>query len=439
MVLTITLELSISVVDTIMLGQYSAVHLAAIGIASSLWLPAGCFLIGSTMGITPLITRHLHGRQLRLVNIYMSQALGMCIVIGILVSIITVTLLPYLAGVMATEIETRDVAIAYLYWFAPAMPMLALVTAYKNLFEAAGRPFIPLISVFIGLLLNIGMNYVFIYGAFGVAEMGAAGAALASSISLYFAVICLYGYDKFVNPRPLFTRIVMRYTRKFSLLFSIGAPAGLAFAFEICLFSSMTWLIAAFGDIALGAGQIVMSYNSLLFTPMMAMSSVAAIVVAKAMSQESVRGVAIRIRIIVALGLGYTTTCFVVTQIFYDSIPYLFSSNQQVVTIAASILLVSSWYQFPDMLQAVLTGTLRGLRDTRAAMIAFAVSLFGLSIPCGYWLAHFSPWAATLTVRGFYIGLGIGLTLLAGILIRRYYVVLHRYRGMRIRVVNKVA
>jgi MATE family multidrug resistance protein len=439
MVLTMTLELSISVVDTIMLGHYSALHLAAVGLASSLWLPVGCFLIGVTFGLTPLVTRHLHGRQPKLVNLYMSQAVGLSIVLGLIASLIAIFLLPYFAGMMATEEETRQVSVSYLYIFAPALPMLALMTAYKNLFEAAGRPGFPLFVASFGLVLNILFNYVLIFGNFGFPEMGAKGAALASALSLYLAVSMFFVYDRFINKRPLFTSLVWRYTRKFGILLNVGAPAGFAFAFEVGLFSSMTWLISSFGDLALGSGQIVMSYTSFLFTPMMAMSAVTAIVVAKAMSKEGVDGVRKRIRVIVLLGLSYVSTCFIITQVFHNKIPYIYSNNAEVVALAASILLISSCYQFPDMLQTVFTGALRGFRETRSTMIAFAVSLFGLSIPFGFWLSHYSPWAETLSLRGFYIGLGSGLTLLAAILIVRFQIVLRRYEGKRIASPREVA
>ncbi|MDE8604177.1 MATE family efflux transporter [Marinomonas sp. RSW2] len=439
MVLTMTLELSISVVDTIMLGHYSALHLAAVGLASSLWLPVGCFLIGVTFGITPLVTRHLHGRQPKLVNLYMSQAIGLSVVLGLFASLIVVFVLPHFARFMATEEETRLVSVSYLYIFAPALPMLALMTAYKNLFEAAGRPGFPLFVASTGLALNVLFNYVLIFGKFGFPEMGAEGAALASSLSLYLAVSLFFVYDRFINKTPLFTRLVWRYTRKFSILLNVGAPAGFAFAFEVGLFSSMTWLISSFGDLALGGGQIVMSYTSFLFTPMMAMSAVTAIVVAKAMSKEGVEGVRKRIRVIILIGLSYVSVCFIITQLFHNQIPYIYSSNEQVVALAASILLISSCYQLPDMLQTVFTGALRGFRDTRSSMIAFGVSLFGLSIPLGFWLSHYSPWSETLSLRGFYIGLGAGLTLLSVILVLRFQVVLRRFEGKRIASPREVA
>lgn len=426
MVLTMTLELSISLVDTIMLGQYDAYHLASVGLATSLWLPFGCFLIGVTFGLTPLVTRHLHGRQKRMVNIYMSQAVGLCLALGVFCGLIVAFVMPLLVPLMATETVTRDVTKSYLLLISPAIFMLGMVTAYKNLFEAAGRPQFPLMIAFIGLLLNILFNYALIFGNLGMPEMGAEGAAIASSLSLTLSVLMFVVYDRFLNPNPLFTCIIGRYLLKFRLLVGVGIPAGFAFAFEISLFSSLTWLISSFGDLAIGAGQIVMSYSSMLFTPMMAMSAVAAIVVSKALSKEGVEGVKKRMKIIVSLGLAYVCTCFFITQYFHESIPTLYTRNKEVAAMAASILLISSIYQFSDMLQTVFTGALRGFRDTRTAMMSFAISLFGLSMPLGYWLAHFSPWAEPLGVLGFYIGLLAGLTLLASLLILRFAIQLKK-------------
>jgi len=426
MVLTLTLELSISLVDTIMLGNYSPYHLAAVGLASSLWTPVGCFLMGVTFGLTPLVTRHLHGRQIKMVNIYMSQALGVCLTIGVVAALVVGLVLPYFAVMMATEVETQRVSAQYLQILAPSIPVLALIVAYKNLFESSGRPNFPLIAAGVGLLMNASLNYLFIYGNFGFPEMGAAGAALASTISIYCSAIIFFVYDKYFNPKTLFTKIKTRYLLKYGILLNVGLPAGLAFAFEIGLFSSMTWFISSFGDLAIGAGQIVMSYTSMLFTPLMAMSAVTAIVVAKALSKEGVDGVRKRMRVIVGLGLVYVVICFVVTQAFSETIPSFFTSDPDIIAMAAGLLIISSSYQVVDMLQTVFTGGLRGFRDTRYSMIAFAASLFFLCLPLGYWLAHFSPWAAELNVQGFYIGLGSGLALLSFLLILRFRFVVRR-------------
>ncbi|MBM6551087.1 MATE family efflux transporter [Marinomonas ostreistagni] len=439
MILTMTLELSISLVDTIMLGHYNSLHLAAVGLAASLWTPVGCFMIGVTFGLTPLITRHLHGRQRLLVNIYMSQAFGLSIILGVIGALMSLTLLPMAARWMASEAETQQVAAQYLYLFSPTFMALALMTSYKNLFEAAGKPRVPLLVAILSLILNIIFNSVLIYGKFGFPELGASGAAIASAASVWLSLGVFVLYDRKINSDTLFSRIDWYYVRHFGILFGVGMPAGFAFAFEIGLFSSLTWLISSFGDLALGAGQIVMSYSTILFTPLMAMSAVTAIVVAKAMATDGIEEVQRRIRIIVALGAGYVVMCFTLTQTFNEQIPLLFSTNEVVASMAAGILLISSSYQLPDMLQTVFTGALRGFRDTRSSMIAMGVSLFGFSIPLGYWLAHLSPWAETLHVRGLYVGLGIGLVLLASILIARYRMTLIKYRHKKLPHPEEVA
>ncbi|RDL44240.1 MATE family efflux transporter [Marinomonas piezotolerans] len=439
MILTMTLELSISVVDTVMLGHYDPLHLAAVGLASSLWGPVACFMIGVTFGLTPLVTRHLHGRRRSQVNIYMSQALGLSLILGVIGAVMSITLLPYAARLMATEVETQRVASEYLYIFSPTFMALTLMTSYKNVFEAAGKPRVPLLVATLSLILNVIFNYVFIYGAFGFPELGAAGAAIASVAAVYLSLLVFIFYDLRINQDTLFSKIHWRYVRRFGILFSIGMPAGFAFSFEIGLFSSLTWLISSFGDLALGAGQVVMSYSTILFTPLMAMSAVTAIIVAKAMATKGVEEVRRRVRMILGLGVGYVTICFVLTQTFRVEIPLLFSNSAEVAALASAILVITSIYQFPDMVQTVFTGALRGFRDTRTAMVAMGASLFGLSIPLGYWLSHVSPWADTLTIRGFYIGLGCGLLLLASVLFWRYRRTLVRFRNRRLPHPEEVA
>ncbi|TBR42852.1 MATE family efflux transporter [Marinomonas agarivorans] len=426
MVITLTLEFSISLIDTLMLGHYDSYHLAAVGIASSLWVPVGCLVMGTMFGLTPLITRHLHGRQPKLVNLYMSQAVGVCLSIGVLLTIFVVTVLPYFVGLMNVEEQTKRLAIYYLYFFAPAIPVLAFTIGYKNLFEAASRPHFPLLVAIMGLLLNVLLNYLLIYGAWGFPELGVVGAAIASTIATYCGVLVFFCYDRLFNPVTLFSQIKLKYLFKFGVLLHVGMPAGFALAFEVMLFSSIMWLASSFGDLAVGASQIAMSYTSILFTPLMAISSVSAILVAKALSAQGGQAVREKIRVIVALGFGYNLICLTLTQWFAIEIPLLYTSDTDVALMASGVLVIASVYQIVDMLQTTFTGALRGLRDTRTSMLAFAVSLFGLSLPLGFWLAHYSPWAERLTIKGFHIGLGIGLTLLAVILISRFYYLLRR-------------
>lgn len=426
MILTFALELSAGFVDTIMLGHYDPYHLAAVGIASSLWLPFGCFLIGMNFALTPLVTRHLHGRQIKLVPMYMSQAFGVCFTIGVAVSLIVAFALPFLVGYLTDHPTTQKLTIQYLQCFASAMPFLGAVVAYKALFSAAGRPNLPLLSATISVLINILLNYLLIYGKFGLPELGAVGAALASAIAMLVSFVFFMLYDRLLNPSPLFSSLKVKYLFRYGILLHVGLPAGCSYALEIILFSSIIWMISSFGDLAVGAGQIVLSYMTILFTPLMGISAVSAIVVAKSFANEGVDGVRVRMRIILLLGFCYTLSCLLFTQLFSAEIPFLFTSDTRVAALTSGMLLIASCYQVVDMVQTALTGALRGLRDTRVPMLAFTVSLFGVSLPLGFWLAHYSPWSEWLNVRSFHLGLGAGLSLLAVILLWRFTFVLQQ-------------
>ncbi len=86
------------------------------------------------------------------------------------------------------------------------------------------------------------------------------------------------------------------------------------------------------------------------------------------------------------------------------------------------MLVISSWYQIVDMLQTAFTGALRGLRDTKVSMLAFAASLFGISLPLGFWLAHYSPWAEVFNDTRFPSWIRSGLDIVSNRFNSTFYV-----------------
>lgn len=102
--------------------------------------------------------------------------------------------------------------------------------------------------------------------------------------------------------------------------------------------------------------------------------------------------------------------CFGVTFIiFRTTLPTLYIHDPEVISIAASLLIIAALFQVSDGVQAVGLGVLRGITDVKIPMIISLVAYWIIAFPVGYCLGFILNWG----VQGIWIGLLLGLTIAA--------------------------
>jgi MATE family multidrug resistance protein len=100
----------------------------------------------------------------------------------------------------------------------------------------------------------------------------------------------------------------------------------------------------------------------------------------------------------------------------HAAIAGLYSADPAVVALAGSLLLYAALFQFPDGIQVVSAGALRGLKDTRVPMWLAALAYWGIGMPVGAGLGLALGWGAP----GMWLGLTAGLAVAAVLLLRRF-------------------
>jgi MATE family multidrug resistance protein len=204
-------------------------------------------------------------------------------------------------------------------------------------------------------------------------------------------------------------------------LLAIGAPISVAFLMEYGLFSAASLLAGLISTTALAAHQIALQVAAILFMGPFGIGMAATIRVGHAAGRNDANGVrrAGLAAALLGLMLGIAVTAAVILSRFGIARLFLGSTDGNVdaaIALAATLLLVGATFFITDALQAIVAGALRGLKDTRTPLL-FAV--------IGYWVIGFpTAWAlafhADLGAVGVWIGLSIGTTVYAGLLILRF-------------------
>lgn len=401
------------VVDIVMLGRVGVAALDAASLGN-LWLfGTVIFGIGVVFGLDPIIA-HAHGRG-------DGPRVGLALQWGLVVA--TLVSIPIVAAGWLTEEallalgQDRELAaqaeryVLIQVWSVPPMLWFYALRQYLQGREIV-RP--ALVITLIANAFNIAGNELLIFDhAYGLG-MGLEGAGLASGLTRAFLFV---GLGVHVWRRRLHEGAWQPWGRasfeRRGLLevLRYGAPAGLQYSIEVWAFQASTLLAGGLGREELAAHSIVLNIASVTFMLPMGISFGAATVVGNLLG-EGRRAAAQRLAWIgVGMGAGVMVLCAIGLISGRHGIPRVYTTEAEVLVLAATILPIAGAFQVFDGTQAVASGVLRGMGDTLSAAVINAVAYFGIALPMAAGLVHLGHglpaiWLSLLT------GLGVAATIL---------------------------
>jgi MATE family multidrug resistance protein len=265
----------------------------------------------------------------------------------------------------------------------------------------------------LGIVLNIPANYVFIYGLWGLPQMGGAGCGWGTAIVMGSMMLALLAYVLYA-PYFATTRLLQHDLKPVASLIwhivKLGFPIGAAIFFEVSLFSCIAILASPLGELVVAAHQISLSVTSMLFMIPLSLAISMTIRIGQAYGRRDLADIKLTRQV------GLTTTvivaCFsaILILLFRQYITQLYTPNQVVQQLAADLLLFAAAYQIFDALQVGAAGCLRGIQNTRSPMIMTLIAYWVIALPIGYSLAMKPLWhSQSLGVYGFWFGLIVGL------------------------------
>lgn len=394
---------SASFVDTTMTGQYNTLHLAGVSMATSLWIPFFDLLIGIVSALVPIIGHHLgQGKKGKIASdfyqfIYLS--LGLSLILFALVFVGA----PLVLSHLSLEPLVEEVAKNYLWYLALGIIPLLLFSTIRSLFDALGLTKLSMYLMLLLLPLNGTFNYALIYGAFGFPEMGGAGAGLGTSLAYWvLLLISLLVAVKHPKVRTYELWKIRPLDKKgFIEGIRLGLPIGGTFFAEVVIFSVVGLVMAKFSSLIIASHQAAMNFSNLMYAFPMSISTSMSIIVSYEIGANRPDDVKKFCKLGRLTALGIAGFTFLFLYILRDRVAALYGLDTVFIRTTSVFLTYSLFFQLADTFAAPLQGILRGYKDTQVPFYLGLIAYWGVSLPLGLFLDHFT----SLGPYGYWIGL----------------------------------
>lgn len=406
-------QTAMGVVDTIMAGSVSATDMAAVAVGTSIWLPVILFGHGILLAMTPIIAQlNGSGRRDRIAH-HVRQGFWLAAILSVL--LITVLYNSHLVIERMHNVDPllAEKAVGFLHAIMWGAPGYLFFQVLRNRCEGLSKTKPGMVVGFLGLLVNIPVNYIFIYGKFGAPALGGVGCGVATGTVYWVMFLAMSVYVKRsalqleLKPADAFEKpnaqTLIRMTQ-------LGLPIALALFFEVTLFAIVALLVSPLGIVSVAGHQIALNFSSLMFMLPLSLGVAATIRVGHRLGEGSPD--AARVAAYTGLATGVALACMtaIFTTLFREHIALLYNKNPAVVAMASHLMLLAAVYQISDSIQVIGTGILRGYKDTRSIFYITFVAYWVLGLPSGYLLALTDYIVPAMGPSGFWCGFIIGLT-----------------------------
>ncbi len=401
--------MSMGIVDIVMVGPLGPAAIGAVGVGTALHMAFAVFGMGLLLGLDTVVSQAFGARNVDECHRWLVQGTWLAVAASIpLIGVCLVVLgaIPRL-GFHPDVRAPLGGYVSVVIWSTLPLLLYAAFRRYLQGMHVVRPIMMALVSANV---INVLANWALIYGHWGMPELGVTGAAWATLVSRIYMMGVLLGaivlHDRRLEgglSRVARTVDVGRLRR----LLGLGIPAASQVTLEVGAFAAATVLAGRLEPVSTASHQIAINIAAFAFMVPLGVSSAGAVRVGTHIGAGDPVAARSAGWTAVAVGVGFMA----LTGVLFLTIPRvlvgLFSQDPAVLALGASLLVVAALFQLFDGLQAVATGVLRGLGETRAPMIANFVGHWLLGLPLGYTLCF----TVGMGVIGLWWGLLTGLIL----------------------------
>jgi multidrug resistance protein, MATE family len=416
-------QMANGVVDTMMAGHASARDLAAVGIGTGIWVPVLLFCIGTLSSLQPLVSGHRGAENFSRIMPLTWQGIYLAL-IGSLITALPLTHMRPVLEALHLDSETTDIAQGYLNALMLGVPAVLLLNALRGLTDGLGHTRIIMAFSLLSTVLNLPLNYVFIYGKLGLPAMGGVGCGWATTLSNWIALLALLAYlnrSKAYQAFHLISDWVKPNWQDIKQILHLGLPIGLTMFVEVSMFCMIALFLSPLGATVIAGHQIVLNAVSLFFMVPLSLGMALTLRVSFLLGAKEDAKARLLARSAIFLALGIACINAPILFCGRELIAQLYTDDVAVQTVAVQLLILGAIFQIVDVIQVTMINLLRGYKDTKLPMFIMLFSFWGMCLPLGYVLT-FKDWLhAPLGAEGFWTALIVGLSCAAGLLTLRMF------------------
>ncbi|CAN5892236.1 proton-coupled multidrug efflux MATE transporter PmpM [soil metagenome] len=415
-----------SVADVAMTGHLSAEDLAAVALGASLWTIVLVTVMGIIIAVNAVVAHEVGAASFERIPHIMRQSMWMALGVGLLGCLI-LNLSTLVFDYLQLDPGVHIKAAQFVHVISLGMPAFAMYRALYGYTTSLNQTKPVMVIALGGLGFNIVVNWLLIYGYWGLPQLGATGCAVATGAGLWLMLAAMLWW---MHRAPVyqatfpFSRKEAPYWPEIRSMLRIGLPIGVTYFAEVSAFSAVGLLVARFGIIPVSANQIALNFSSLVFMVPLSLG----IALTTRVGQILGEGDASRARLVSWVGVGVSLAFAVFSAsliaLFRFQIAAAYTSDPAVQEMTAHLLLFAAIFQLSDATQVAASCAIRGYKVTRTPMLIHLMAFYGFALPLGCALGlgllpDWMPWRPqqAMEAAGFWIGLVLGLTVAAMLLL----------------------
>jgi MATE family multidrug resistance protein len=402
------------VVDVLMLGHVSVEALDAASLGRVWALGTLVPAMGLVFGIDPVAAQAWGSGNRRRYEGALGTGVAVALLSGVPVAALWLVTGPALR-LFGQEPALTEGASRFVLAQLPGLPFLLVFLAARQYLQSQGSVMPAMWATLLGNGVNILLNWLLIFGRWGLPELGVLGSGLATSITHVFLAAALFGWMRH-RREPSDWRAAWargRRRRELGEVAGYGWPVATQLFLEVWTFQIATLLAGRLGAIELAAHTAAISLASITFTVPFGVSLAAVVRVGNLVGARARRDAQRAAWVAFAAGAGVMSLSALGFWLGREQLPKLFSGDAAVIAAAAAILPIAAAFQVFDGLQVVGCGVLRGMGQTRPAALFNVVGYYGLALPLAWWLGF----RMRLGLPGIWWGLALGLAVVAVLLL----------------------
>lgn len=405
--------------DSIMVGHYATVDLAAVSFANALFFMAMAFAMGALMAITPLVGVCMGEMNVQQENqsairnkiaILFQNGMLFTVLLSALMLLLLGACIPFLDH-FGQDPAVVEVARPYYILIVISLVPFLFFSFFKQFLEGLGNTMVAMVITLVMNGLNILLNWVFIYGNWGVEPMGATGAGIGSLISRIGMPLCFWAVMAFHKEWKQYLRMTWeRFSwQRIHELARIGFPIGAQTFLETFTFAASFVIIGWISKEALAAHQVANQIADMTFMIALGIGAATTIRVSHQLGAGNLKAVRMASNASIHLVLVMNTIGAALIISLRNYIPMLFTEDTEVIAIASQLIVIAGLFQYADGLQAVGAAMLRGITDVKVPMVIAFVSYIIVGLSVGLLCAF----PLKMGAAGIWIGFICGLALAA--------------------------
>jgi MATE family multidrug resistance protein len=411
------------VADVAMTGHVSAAELAAASLGASVWSILLVTLMGIMMAVNSVVAHEMGAGRFDKIAHSVRESLWMGMGVG-LAGCVVANLCTLLFDHIGLEPSVAARASLFLHVISLGMPAFGCYRALYGYTTSINETKPIMVIAILGLLYNIAVNWLLVFGEFGLPRLGAIGCAVSTASGMWLMLAAMIAW---IRVAPAY-RASYPFTRwegpnwtEIGSMLRLGVPIGVTYFAEASAFGIVSLLVARFGVVEVSANQIALNFGSLVFMVPLSFGIGTLTRVGQAMGEGNPR----RARFVAWVGVGLCVIFGFVSAVgialFRWQIAAAYTSDAAVQATSVTLLLFAALFQLSDATQVATASAIRGYKVTRSPMVIQMIAFWGVALPVGCILGWAPAWFAwspsqPMAATGFWIGLVLGLTVAAVLL-----------------------